>query len=131
MANIADGYVSIKVTGEDLIARFDQALKETNAFDYEITGKNISREVLNDGTVCYEIQFCGRWNCDSAWEFLEDFCDDSTKGKFEFEGTEFEEACGVDNKIYRNADSNWELITEAQDDDWDESEEECDEDEDD
>lgn len=131
MANIADGYVSIKVTGEDLIARFDEALKETDAFDYEINAKNIGREVLEDGTVWYEITFCGRWNCDDAWSFLEDFCDDSTKGKFEFEGTEVEEACGVDNKVYRNANSNWELITEAQDDDWAGEDEEYDEDVDD
>jgi hypothetical protein len=110
MANIADGNVTITVRGEDLIARFDAALKETKAFDYD--WKTIDRIVEDDGAVSYDIGFCGRWNCDAAWGFLEDFCDDSTKEKFEFDGTEFEEGCRIRNRVYRNAESDWELETD-------------------
>ncbi len=124
MANIADGNVTITVRGEDLIARFDAALKETNAFDYD--WKTIDRKILDDGSASYEIAFCGRWNCDAAWGFLEDFCDDSTKEKFEFDGTEYESACEIHNRVYRNAESNWELET---DDIW--TEEDAEENEDD
>jgi hypothetical protein len=122
MANIADGNVSIIVRGEELIKRFDEALKNTNAFDYD--WKEIDRKVLDDGAISYDIAFCGRWNCDAAWGFLEDFCDDSTKGNFEFDGTEFEEGCEIHNRVFRNSESNWEIETE---DIW--SGDECDDEE--
>lgn len=130
MANIADGNVSIKVTGKELIERFAAELEQTDAFDYD--WKEIDCELLKDGSVSYEIQFCGRWDCAAAWDFLEEFCDESTKGTFEFDGTELEEGNRIYNRVYRNEETNWEVIREDISDEreWEDDEEDEDDEDD-
>lgn len=122
MANIAEGIVRITVRSEELIARFEVALKETTVFDYQ--WKTIDRIVLDEGGVAYDISFFGKWNCDDAWEFLEGFCDDSTEEKFEFDGNEIVEEHQISKRVYRNAESGWDVETEDTWTDEDEDEDE-------
>ena len=84
MANIATGYLSISLDkdselNKSAVDEIINNLENNNHFTY--SGPDGFNAIFNKEDRILDLDFCGRWSCDSCWEWIENELSDAKDNK--------------------------------------------------
>ena len=84
MANIATGYLSISLDkdselNKSAVDEIINNLEDNNHFTY--CGPDGFNAIFNKEDRILDLDFCGRWSCDSCWEWIENELSDAKDNK--------------------------------------------------